>query len=348
MKRKITILTLMLFCLVGTSMAQRTFKHPGSILTASDLKRIKQHVDAREEPWYGSWLELKSSTYGNCSRVANPATDIGGSDGTRQRAGADATAAMIEAIEWHITGQKKYADHAVKLLSAWGNKVESANNQLFQFPSLSMCMAAEMLRNEDGTFYEGWAESDKTNFLNMVRNILYPANKKEAENNPMTSWSAPAMMAVLSAGLLLDDVEIYEEGLSYFRSKTVPGSVYCSLLDNGQLKEMGRDNVHAMLTLNALAQMAQLAWCQGDDLWGEDNNNYTRKSYRDQTVEPGNTYYYKVVLYNRAGDAQSSETVEAYVPEVGGLPNGWKTSGIGNGWADGYYTNILNNSFGCL
>lgn len=501
MKRKITILTLMLFCLVGTSMAQRTFKHPGSILTASDLKRIKQHVDAREEPWYGSWLELKSSTYGNCSRVANPATDIGGSDGTRQRAGADATAAMIEAIEWHITGQKKYADHAVKLLSAWGNKVESANNQLFQFPSLSMCMAAEMLRNEDGTFYEGWAESDKTNFLNMVRNILYPANKKEAENNPMTSWSAPAMMAVLSAGLLLDDVEIYEEGLSYFRSKTVPGSVYCSLLDNGQLKEMGRDNVHAMLTLNALAQMAQLAWCQGDDLWGEDNNrllrgfeywctynlghedlyyepevasdgssswyyisthnngfrltpdgrcyecvyhhykeikgldmanlfpsvtafayltrpeiapdfgtlfytidaansplvsnvpeaaeeltaqggcgsvwlqwkdtrrddasgfkvlrstdgksfsiiadnnNYTRKSYRDQTVEPGNTYYYKVVLYNRAGDAQSSETVEAYVPEVGGLPNGWKTSGIGNGWADGYYTNILNNSF---
>ena len=45
------------------------------------------------------------------------------------------------------------------------------------------------------------------------------------------------------------------------------------------------------------------------------SNNYTRKSYRDQTVEPGNTYYYKVVLYNRAGNAQPSETVEAYVPE---------------------------------
>lgn len=76
-----------------------------------------------------------------------------------------------------------------------------------------------------------------------------------------------------------------------------------------------------------------------------DLNNYTRKSYRDQTVEPGNTYYYKVVLYNRAGNAQPSETVEAYVPEVGGLPNGWKTSSIGNGWADGYYTNSLDNSF---
>lgn len=501
MKRKITILALMLFCLVGTSMAQRTFKHPGSILTASDLKRIKQHVDARDEPWYSSWLELKSSSYGNCSRVANPATDIGGSDGTRQRASADATAALIEAIEWHVTGQKSYADHAVKLLSAWGNKVQSANNQLFQFPSVSMSMAAEMLRYEDGSFYEGWAESDRTNFLNMVRNILYPACKSQAENNPMTSWSAPAMMAVLAAGLLLDDVEIYEEGLSYFRSKTVSGSVYCSLLDNGQLKEMGRDNVHAMLTLNALAQMAQLAWCQGDDLWGEDNNrllrgfeywctynlghedlyyepeiasdgssawyyisthnngfrltpdgrcyesvyhhykeikgldmanlfpsvtafayltrpeigpdfgtlfytidaansplvnevpvsaeevkargglgcvwlewkdtrrddasgfrilrsndgetfstvadmdNYTRKSYCDETVEAGHTYYYKVVLYNKAGSAAPSDIVKVYVPEAGGLPNGWKKSSIGNGWTEGYYTNSLDNSF---
>lgn len=501
MKRKITILALMLFCLVGTSIAQRTFKHPGSILTASDLKRIKQHIDARDAPWYSSWLELKSSSYGNCTRTANPATDMGGTDGTRQRASADATAAMIEAIEWHITGQKRYADHAVKLLSAWGNKVQTANNQLFQFPSVSMSMAAEMLRYEDGSFYEGWAESDRTNFLNMVRNILYPACKSQAENNPMTSWSAPAMMAVLAAGLLLDDVEIYEEGLSYFRSKTVPGSVYCSLLDNGQLKEMGRDNVHAMLTLNALAQMAQLAWCQGDDLYGEDNNrllrgfeywctynlghedlyyepeiasdgssawyyisthnngfrltpdgrcyesvyhhykeikgidmaslypsltafayltrpdgepdfgtllytidaansplvnevpvsaeevkakgglgcvwlewkdtrrddasgfrilrsndgetfstvadmnNYTRKSYRDETVEAGHTYYYKVVLYNKAGSAAPSDIVKVYVPEAGGLPNGWKTSSIGNGWAEGYYTNSLDNSF---
>ncbi len=501
MRLKSVTAILMMFCSINISLAQRSFVHPGSILTMNDLKRIKQHVDARDEPWYSSWLKLKSSAYGNCTRVANPATDIGGSDGTRQRASGDATAALIDAIEWHVTGQKSYADHAVKLLSAWGNKVESANNQLFQFPSVTMSMAAEMLRYEDGSFYEGWAESDRTNFLNMVRNILYPACKQQALYNTMSSWSAPAMMAVLGAGLLLDDEEIYEEGLSYFRSQTVPGSVYCSLLDNGQLKEMGRDNVHAMLTLNALAQMAQLAWCQGDDLWGEDNNrllrgfeywctynlghedlyyepefasdgssawyyisthnngfrltpdgrcyecvyhhykevkgldmsnlfpsvtayayltrpegepdfgtlfytidaansplvsevpapaeelkakgglgsvwlewkdtrrddasgfrilrsndgenftviadlnNYTRKSYRDETVEAGHKYYYKVVLYNKAGSAEASDVVQTYVPEAGGLPNGWKTASIGNGWTTGYYTNSLANSF---
>ena len=266
------ILTLLSVLMSLHVSAQRTFIHPGSILTKSDLERIKLHVDQKDEPWLTSWKELQSSSYGNCTRTANPSTEIGGSDGNRQRADADATTALIEAIEWHVTGQARYANHAVKLLSAWGNKVETAKAELFQFPSVTMCMAAEMLRYEDGSFYEGWAESDLTNFLSMVRNILYPACKSQAETNPMTSWSAPAMAAVLAAGVLLDDEAIYEEGLSYFRTPSIPGSVYNSIAENGQVKEMGRDNVHAMLTLGALAQMAQMAWCQGDDLYGEGDN----------------------------------------------------------------------------
>lgn len=494
-------LSIVHFFSLAPALAQRAFNHPGSILTKTDLDRIKQHVTQKDEPWLTSWKALQTSSYGNCSRTASPSTDIGGSDGNRQRADADATAALIEAIEWHVTGQKKYADHAVKLLSAWGNKVETAKAELFQFPSVSMSMAAEMLRNEDGSFYEGWAESDLTNFLSMVRNIIYPACKSQAENNPMTSWSAPAMAAVLAAGILLDDEAIYEEGLSYFRTPSIPGSVYNSIDASGQLKEMGRDNVHAMLTLGALAQMAQMAWCQGDDLYGEDDNrllrgfeywctynlghedlyfepvtasdgssswyyisthnngfrlrpdarcyekiyhhykevkvldmetlypsvtayarlsrpedspefgtlfytidvgtsplmsevpaaakeltaeggagsvwltwkdthcddasgfkvlrsdngeqfstiadrsDYLRKSYRDETVEAGRTYYYKVVLYNRAGDAAASDIVSVYVPDTGGLPDGWKTAKIGNGWTTGYYTNSMQNSF---
>lgn len=495
------IATLLSFMLAISVSAQRKFVHPGSILTKADLERIKLHVNQKDEPWNTSWRELRSSAYGNCTRTASPSTDIGGSNGNRQRADGDATAALIEAIEWHVTGKTSYANHAVKLLSAWGNKVQTANDELFQFPAVTMSMAAEMLRYEDGTFYEGWAEDDLNNFLNMVRNILYPACKSQAENNPMTSWSAPAMMAVLAAGLLLDDEAIYEEGLSYFRTPTIYGSVYNSIADNGQVKEMGRDNVHAMLTLNALCKMAQLAWCQGDDLWGEDNNrllrgmeywcnynlghedlyyepvkasdgtsswyyisthnnsfrlrpdgrcyecvyhhykevkgldmetlypsitafarltrpdtepdfgtlfytidatnsslvseapvaaeeliaeggagcvwlqwkdtrrddasgfrilrsedgqqfvtvadmnNYTRKAYRDETVEANHTCYYKVVLYNCAGDAAPSDVVSVYVPETGGLPDGWKTAKIGNGTAGGFYTNSVQNSF---
>lgn len=504
MKQKTFTAVCMLLLCITVSMAQRTFTHPGSILNAGDLKRIKQHVENQEEPWYESWLKMKTSAYGNCTRTANPSTEIGGSDGNRQRASGDAYAALVEAIEWHITGQKRYADHAVKLLSAWGNKVTTANAELFQFPARTMSIAAEMLRYEDGTFYEGWNETDLANFKKMVRDVLVPACRSQAKNNPMTSWSAPAVTGILAAGILLDDESLYNEGLDYFRSKTVSGSVYNTIADNGQVKEMGRDNVHAMLALNDLAQQAQIAWSQGDDLWGEgdnrllkgfeyfctynmghedldyspvtasdgtshwyyisthnngfrllpdghcyecvyhhykeqkqvdtdteapnlkafarltrpqleseslgfgtllftidaassplvtdkpaaanqlearagegrvwlrwndnqendasgfrilrstdghtfstisDHENYTRKSYTDESAEPGNTYYYKVVLYNRAGDAEESDAVSVRVPITAGLPEGWKTADIGNGWATGYYTNSMENSF---
>ena len=54
MKQKTFTAVCMLLLCITISMAQRTFTHPGSILNAGDLKRIKQHVENQEEPWYES------------------------------------------------------------------------------------------------------------------------------------------------------------------------------------------------------------------------------------------------------------------------------------------------------
>lgn len=491
-----------LFLLVSHLCFSHTFVHPGSILTQSELDRIKQHIAAQDQPWYDSWLQLQGSPFGNLSRKASPSAEIGGSNGTRQRASGDAYAALLDAIQWHVTGDNKYADHAVQLLSAWGNQVTTASAELFQFPARSMCIAAEMLRYGDGSFYQGWPENDKANFLKMVRNVLYPACKSQAENNTMTSWSAPAATGVMAAGILLDDDNIYQEGLSYFSNIGIAGSVFNAILANGQVREMGRDNVHAMLALNDLAQMARLAWSQGDDLyslgdnrllkgfeyycnynlgnedlyyaplsnngstwyyisthnngfrlapdglcyenvyhhykeikkldaatlfphleaftklarpegqqenlgfgtllytidansspmftavpqavadlearagidrvwlsWSDngrndasgfkvfragddgvyhelvDKSNYTRKSYCDELVERGKRYSYRLTLYNRAGESQSSEAVTVTMPNPGDLPEGWQVVGIGNGWGKGSFANDLSNSF---
>ena len=93
----------------------------------------------------------------------------------------------------------------------------------------------------------------------MVRDVLVPACRSQAMGNTMTSWSAPAATGVMAAGILLDDEALYNEALGYVRSRTISGSVYNSIAENGQVKEMGRDNVHAMLALNDLAQQAQMA-----------------------------------------------------------------------------------------
>lgn len=277
-------------------------------MTISDLNRVKQHVEAKDAPWYSLFSDLQKDAYGNMSYTAHGSSDIGGSNGTRQRASADAYAALVDAIEWHVTGNTKYADHAVKMLNAWGSTVKTANDQLFQLPSVTMTLAAEMLRNSDGSFYSGWADADKTAFLKMVREVLYPACKSQAETNPMTSWSAPAAAAVMGAGILLDDETIYNEGVAFYKDSKYPGSVTNSIAENGQCKEMGRDNVHCMLTLNALAEMAQMAWNQGDDLYGYLDNRLLKGfeywcnyniGHENVAYEPVGNWYY-ISTHNNA------------------------------------------------
>ena len=87
----------MLCC--ATAFGQRTFKHPGGILSASDLARIKQHVDAGDEPWASCWKSFQNENAAKTTYTAAPSAEIGGSNGTRQRAGADAYAAMVNAME---------------------------------------------------------------------------------------------------------------------------------------------------------------------------------------------------------------------------------------------------------
>lgn len=270
MKRLLILCALLATLTVG--MAQRVFKHPGALLTNTEIETMKRHIEAGEEPWASEWNAMVSA-YGAANYTAAPNTEIGGSSGNRQRACRDAKAAYYNTIIWRIRGTEANARCAATILSAWGNKCTSAKEELFQFPCLDMCTSAEFLRNEDGTFYEGWAEADRTAFMAMVRYVFVPALRGQASNR-LPSWSAPATAGLMAAGILLDDSTIYKEALDYVMSEgsTKSTSIYRAIRDGGQIWEMGRDNVHAMLCVGDLVQMAQMAWNQGDDLYAAGDN----------------------------------------------------------------------------
>lgn len=272
MKKILISIVLFLFCLTsfttyGQTESTRRFNHPGAIISNGNIENIKKHITAADEPWKSEWNALLNA-YGNANYVASGNTEIGGSGGNRQRACRDALAAMYNAVIWRATGSTKNANCAAAILSAWGNTCVSAKDELFQFPCLDMCIAAECLRNEDGTFYKGWKETDRDNFLKMVRNVFVPALRGQALNR-LPSWSAPAIAGLMAAGILLDDEAIYEEALHDVMDDkgTKSGNIYNAVRANGQIWEMGRDNVHAMLCVDDLVRMAQMAWNQGDDLW---------------------------------------------------------------------------------
>lgn len=234
-------------------------------------------------------------------------------------------------MAWHVTGQKAYADAAVRTLMGWARVVKSAQNQLFQYPCRDFAQAAEMLRHEDGTFYEGWQQEDLTLFLDMVRHIFVPALRTQRDNT-MTSWSAGAINGIIACGVLLDDEEIYNEGLGYFSSEQVPGSLVSSTKPSGQSKEMARDNVHAMLALYDWGNMAQTAWHQGDDLYGYADNRLMKvfdywcrynSGHTDTYYEPVDNWYY---ISNHGNgfrlrpDGAYFECIYHHYREVKGLP----------------------------
>lgn len=262
-----------LFLMMAMSMvlfvaqAGRTFTHPGALVSNTEIANMKRHIEAKEQPWLSEWNALVSA-YGAANYTAAPNTEIGGSGGNRQRACRDAQAAFFNALIWRVRGTEANARCAANILSAWGNKCTSAKEELFQFPCLDMCTAAEFLRGEDGTFYSGWTEANRNKFLNMVRTVFVPALRGQASNG-LPSWSAPATAGLMAAGILLDDESIYEEALGYVmnQSSTKSTNIYKGIRDGGQVWEMGRDNVHAMLFVDDVVQMAQMAWNQGDDLY---------------------------------------------------------------------------------
>lgn len=272
--RQILISILFLVTSSSSIQAQRTFNHPGGILSTSDLERIRTHVYAGDEPWASCWKSMQEDPAAKSTYTASSSSEIGGSNGNRQRAAADAYAAMINAVEWHVTGDEKYAKCAARILSSWGNSLKTANDELFQYPCRAMIAAAEMLRNNDGTFYNGWNESDRNTFLDKVRNVMVPAGRKFCsyyQTHP--SWFTPSALIVLGAGVLLDDEALYNEGYQLMLDTSHWGTMYGGSIEpNGQMREMGRDNVHGGLTLGDITQACLFAWNQGDDLFAEGDN----------------------------------------------------------------------------
>jgi regulation of enolase protein 1 (concanavalin A-like superfamily) len=344
MKRTFLLIVLSLILLVPASLrAQRVFHHPGGVLSQQDFDRIKAHVDAGDEPWATQWKAFQNVSGGlaKSTYTASPNTEVGGSDGNRQRASRDATAAFYNAIEWHVTGQKAYADCAARILTAWGNKIETASAQLFQYPTHAFVTAAEMLRDSTGAFYSGWAEADRTTFLNKVRTVMVPACKSFCSGgHPHPSWFTPAAATIIGAGILLDDASIYNEGVKLMTNGSNWDPLFGGTIEeDGQVREMGRDNVHGGLSFLDITMACLVCWNQGDDLfaagdnrllkgmnyWCRYNTGHTDTPFKPLPTYEGNDPYtlYFISEHNNAfrlrPDAACFEAVYHHYKEVKGI-----------------------------
>ena len=283
-KRKLARLLLVvlsfLFLEAQDSTAQ-TFVHPGGLHTLADLDRMKAKVAAGEHPWIDSWNKLITDGQAQNTYTASPQANMGSS---RQRADADAHAAYLNALRWYISGDTTYAACAVRICNAWSaavNQVPTGTDipGLSGIPVFDFALAAEVLR-----MYPGWDAASFARFKNMMLTYWYPVCHNFLVNHNgacisayWSNWDIANTGALISMGVLCDDTAKYNEGVEYFKNGAGMGSImnavpYVHPGGLGQWQESGRDQEHAQLAVGMMASFCQVAWNQGLDLYGYDNN----------------------------------------------------------------------------
>lgn len=278
MKLSNRFFTLLFAIIAITATAQTTYNHPGLDLSQADLDRIKTHVLAKESPWIEGWNKMIAERDAQSDFTVSPKSTVGGSDGTRQRASRDATAAYYNILRWYVTGNTANATCAVNILNAWSQSINQVvTGELFMLPIWQFMKTAELVR-----LYSGWKETDRERFATMAREYFYPACR-DFRNNGGTwpGWGGPANYCCLAIGIYLDDEEMVSAAIDNFKTGKGGGCIHNGILPSGQCEEMGRDQPHAEIGLSAYADFCQAAWNQDIDLYG----------YADNLLLKGYEYY---------------------------------------------------------
>lgn len=326
---------------------ERGFRHPGGLHTEADFDRIRQQIADGNEKVVSAYNVLKSAEYSQATCATWPVETIvrgGGSGENYINAARGATIAYQNALRWRIDGTVANARHAVDVLMQWAqttkgiggdsNYALAAGLYGYQF-----AQAAELVRD-----YEGWSANDFATFKRWMLDVWYPqcigflrgrngtwenvGKWGECPGHYWSNWGLCNVMAVMSIGILCDDVFIYNQGLSYFKYDQVGtfkdprtetpikndglteflGNLVVTTQESdletgaygklGQMQESGRDIGHATMAAGLAVDVAQIGWNQGDDLFSYmDNRLAAGLEYvaaQTQSVEnlPWTNYHY--------------------------------------------------------
>ncbi|SFV17535.1 LamG-like jellyroll fold domain-containing protein [Pseudoduganella namucuonensis] len=266
-----------------------TFVHPGLLHTAADFTRMAAKYTT--SPWSGSWSLLINNSHTNLSTPPRPVAIVyRGYDGVHPENYSllykDIAAAYGCALRWKVSGNTAYADKAVQIMNAWSGTLTAirgtSDHQLAAgIYGYEFANAAEIMRG-----YSGWAAADFVRFQNMMLNVFYPINHDfliRHNNTEIThywaNWDLCNLASILAISVLCDDQAKWDEAINYLKGESGNGGIGQAVYFLhpgylGQWQETGRDQGHSALGIALLGAICEMAWNQGEDLYGYDNNRF--------------------------------------------------------------------------
>jgi len=249
----------------------RAYTHPCIPNTAEELATIKDNLD--KQPWKQGYVVLAGDPKSQLTYTMNgPFANVSRAGSYDANLGAwrnDMQAVYNLAVMWYFTGDSNYAQKAHDILLAWANTHTSfsgneAGLDLGDY-AYRWGGGASILR---GT-WPGWTASDTTAVKNYFSNVFWPPTGGPNVMGPCNKGNI-YMEAGIAVALFCDDTTKFNHILTMYR--TFHGSGLRDTLPTGQMGETGRDAGHAYGNLLGMVFVAECAWKQGVDLFGELDN----------------------------------------------------------------------------
>ena len=262
------------------------FKHPGVLHTEEDFQRMRTQVKAGAQPWLDSWRELTGDAQ------SRPGLPISSQPVTRRGGEGQNFGTMVHemnhayelALRWKISGELDCARDAMAVLNTWATTTKRIEGNADRFLAAGIygyqwANTAEIMRT-----YEGWAAAEVRQFQQWLLDVFVPLSRDFllAHNgaditNYFANWDLCALCGLMAIGVFCDRRDLYDAALSYYRTGRGNGAAlryvyYVHPGYLGQWQESGRDQGHSTLGVALAGALCQIAWNQGDDLFGHLNN----------------------------------------------------------------------------
>lgn len=299
------------FIPIGTPAASG-FVHPGLLHTQPDFDRMVAKVTANASPWVDSWNILLANSYASVNYVPRPQVAVHRNDPLNGPDNSallfkDAAAAYASALRWKVSGNTASADKAIEIMNAWSSTLTTitwtpgyhdgflaAGLQGYQFAN-----AGEIMRN-----YSGWAAADFLRFQTMMTNVFYAMNSGKLSTPSSllsySNWDLCALASFIAIAVLCDNRAVFDASINYFKNGLGNGSVFNTVNYLhpgylGQTQESGRDQGHNTLSVMLITTICEMAWNQGVDLYGYDNNRVLAAAEyvsKGNLINPNTATYY--------------------------------------------------------
>ncbi len=262
---------------VGIEFKAHAFVHPGIPLTTADLDGVKSNLVY--SPWsegYAAFVaDGKSSTnYIMAGPFGYVNRNLAGNYDNENAWKNDMQAIFNLALRWYFTRDGNYAQKSHDILLAWANTMTNfgGNEAALDLGDYAVVYGggADILR---GT-WPGWTPMDTLTVSNFFKTVYLPATFLTDTNVSTPGPSnkgALQMVAALACSLFNDDTNMFNHQLYLYRT-TASSGVHNDCLTSGEMGETGRDQGHSYNDLLKMAQIAEIFWKQGVDVYSEDDN----------------------------------------------------------------------------